>query len=134
MCSSDLIASLSPRRSRGGVMLLATLLLPFLVGLFSLTRTLPLSLVVLLAVGAANIVANNLANSLVQTLTPDALRGRVMGVYMLTFFGFMPIGALLAGTAATLVGVRLTVALGAAGTLVSTAVLALAVPSLRRLQ
>jgi MFS family permease len=128
------VASLSPRRFRGAVMLLATLLLPFLVGLFSLTRTLALSLVVLLAVGAANIVANNLANSLVQTLTPDALRGRVMGVYMLTFFGFMPIGALLAGTAATMVGVRLTVALGAAGTLVSTVVLALAVPSLRRLQ
>jgi MFS family permease len=128
------VASLSPRRSRGAVMILATLILPVLLVLFSLTRTLPLSLVMLLAVGASNIVANNLANSLVQTLTPDALRGRVMGVYMLTFFGFMPIGALLAGTAATMVGVRLTVALGAAGTFVCAVVLALAIPSLRRLE
>ena len=128
------VASLSPRRSRGAVMILATLFLPVLLVLFSFTRTLPLSLVVLLAVGASNIVANNLANSLVQTLTPDALRGRVMGVYMLTFFGFMPIGALLAGTAATVVGVRLTVALGAAGTFVCAVVLALAIPSLRRLE
>ena len=128
------VASLSPRRSRGAVMILATLILPVLLVLFSLTRTLPLSLVMLLAVGASNIVANNLANSLVQTLTPDALRGRVMGVYMLTFFGFMPIGALLAGTAATMVGVRLTVALGAAGTFVCAVALALAIPSLRRLE
>jgi MFS family permease len=128
------VAALSPRRSRGKAMMIATLLLPFLLLLFSLTRTLLLSLVALLAVGAANIVANNLANSLVQTLTPDHLRGRVMGVYMLTFFGFMPIGALLAGGVATAVGVPLTVALGAAGTLVCAAVLALAIPSLRRLE
>ena len=115
-------------------MLTASFLLPVLLVLFSRTRTLPLSLVVLFAVGAANIVANNLANSLVQTLVPDALRGRVMGVYMLTFFGFMPIGALLAGTAATLVGVPNTIALGAAGTLICTTALALAIPSLRRLE
>jgi MFS family permease len=128
------IAALSPRRARGRAMMLATLLLPFLLVLFSLTRTLVLSLVALLAVGAANIVSNNLANSLVQTLTPDHLRGRVMGVYMLTFFGFMPIGALLAGGAATVVGVPTTVMLGAAATLVCAAVLVVAVPPLRRLE
>ncbi|MGO9307452.1 MAG: MFS transporter [Spirochaetia bacterium] len=128
------IATLSPRRSRGAVMTTAAFVLPILLFLFSLTRTLPLSLAILLAVGAANIAANNLANSLVQSLTPDALRGRVMGVYMLTFFGFTPIGALLAGGAATAVGVPVTVALGAAGTLVCAAVLTFTVPSLRRLE
>ncbi|MGA2643043.1 MAG: MFS transporter [Spirochaetia bacterium] len=128
------IATLSPRRSRGAVMMSAAFVLPILLILFSLTRSLPLSLAVLLTVGAANIVVNNLANSLVQSLTPDHLRGRVMGVYMLTFFGFAPVGALLAGGAATAVGVPLTVELGAAGTLACAAVLALAIPSLRRLE
>jgi MFS family permease len=128
------IATLSPRRSRGRVMVTATFILPVLLVLFSLTRSLVPSLACLLAVGAANIVANNLANSLVQSLTPDGLRGRVMGVYMLTFFGFMPIGALLAGGAATAVGVPLTVVLGAAGTMACAAVLAFAIPSLRRLE
>jgi MFS family permease len=128
------VASLSPRRSRGRVMLTASFVLPVLLLLFSRAPTLLLSLIVLFAVGAANIVANNLANSLVQSLVPDALRGRVMGVYMLTFFGFMPIGALLAGTAATLIGARNTIALGAAATLICTAALALAIPSLRRLE
>jgi MFS family permease len=129
-----MIASLSPRRSRGAVLLSAVFLLPVFLVLFSLTRTLLLSFAALLAVGAANIAANNLANSLVQTLTPDHLRGRVMGVYMLMFFGFMPIGALLAGWAATAVGVPRTVVFGAAGMLASAAVIALAVPSVRRLQ
>jgi MFS family permease len=128
------IASLSPRRLRGAVMMTATFLLPVLLVLFAFTRALPLSLVVLLAVGAANIVSNNLANSLVQTLTPDHVRGRVMGVYMLTFFGFMPLGALLAGMSATVLGVPQTVMLGAALTLVCATVLALAVPSMRRLE
>jgi hypothetical protein len=53
---------------------------------------------------------------------------------MLTFFGFMPIGALLAGTVAAAVGVRLTVALGAAGAFTCAGILALAIPSLRRLE
>jgi MFS family permease len=128
------IASLSPRRSRGAVLMSTVFLLPVLLVLFSFTRSLPLSFAALLGVGAVNIAANNLANSLVQTLTPDHLRGRVMGVYMLMFFGFMPIGALLAGWAATAVGVPRTVVLGAAGMLACAIVLALAVPSLRRLE
>jgi MFS family permease len=40
------------------------------------------------------------ANTLVQTLVPDELRGRVMGVYTLVFLGSTPIGSLLAGTVA----------------------------------
>lgn len=128
------VASITPRRSRGKVMLLAAAAMSIFLILFSFTRSLAASLLVLLAVGGANIAANNLANALVQTLTPDHLRGRVMAVYMLAFFGFMPIGALLAGTAAALVGVRLTVALGAAGTLACVAVIALVVRPLRSVQ
>ncbi len=128
------IATFAPRRWRGRVMLGATFVLSILLMLFSQAATLALSLAALLLVGAANIVSNNLANSLVQTLTPDRLRGRVMGVYMLTFFGFMPLGALLGGTAAAAVGVRLTVALGGALTLACVTALAFAIPSLRRLQ
>jgi len=128
------VASIAPRRSRGRIMMLAMAAMSIFIILFSLTRSLATSLVALLAVGGANIAANNLANSLVQTLTPDHLRGRVMAVYMLAFFGFMPIGALLAGTAAAVVGVRLTVALGAACTLACVAVIALAVRPLRSVQ
>ena len=36
----------------------------------------------------------NLSNSLVQTHVEDSLRGRVMGIYTMFFFGLMPIGSL----------------------------------------
>jgi MFS family permease len=101
--------------------------------LFSFTRVLPLSLLAIFAVGATNIALNNLANALVQTLTPDAVRGRVMSIYMLGFFGFMPVGALLAGTIATVVGVPITIVIGASGTLLCALAVAVLVPSVRRL-
>jgi MFS family permease len=127
------IAALVHRGGRGRSMTYASLLLPIVIVLFALTRTLPLSLAALCGVGAANIVAVNLANSLVQTLSPDALRGRVMGVYTLVFFGFMPVGSLWAGVSAAAIGAPLTVAIGAAGMLVCAAAVWLVVPSVRRL-
>jgi MFS family permease len=128
-----LIASLSHRRFKGRLMTAASFGLPVALLFFSLTRSLALSLLALLVVGAANITVNILANALVQTLVPDAVRGRVMGIYMLSFFGFMPIGALLAGTVATVAGVPLTVAASAGGTLACAVVVGCAVPSIRRL-
>jgi len=128
------VASLAPRRSRGRILLGAFAGTSVFLILFSQTRSLGLSLVTLAAVGACNIAGNNLANTLVQTLAPDHLRGRMMSVYMLTFFGLMPIGALLAGTSASLVGVRLTVALGGALTLLCVGVIAVLVRALRGVQ
>jgi predicted MFS family arabinose efflux permease len=127
------IASLAHRRFKGMMITGASLLFPVMLLLFSFTRALPLSLLMLLAVGAANITVNNLANSLVQNLVPDAVRGRVMGMYTLSFFGFLPIGALLAGGTAEAVGVPVTVAISAACFLGCAIAITLAVPSIRRL-
>jgi len=126
------IAALSHRLFKGRAMTIGSFLFPVLVVFFSLTRTMALSLFVLLMAGAANILMGNLANVLVQTLTPDELRGRVMAVYMLTFFGFTPLGALLAGSAATLIGVPLADCLGALCLLAGSLAVAFGVPSLRR--
>jgi MFS family permease len=43
------------------------------------------------------IIQNAMANTLIQNIVPDALRGRVMSIYMLVFQGLFPIGALMAG-------------------------------------
>jgi MFS family permease len=126
------IAAVAHRRRKGRTITAASLLFPVMLFLFSLTRVLPFSLLALFAVGATNITVNNLANAFVQTLTPDAVRGRVMGVYMLSFFGFMPIGALLAGMLATQVGAPITIMIGASGTLVCALAVAILVPSVRR--
>ena len=67
-------------------------------------------------------VTNN-SQAIVQSLVPDHLRGRVMGVYTLVFFGSMPIGSLIAGSVAQWIGEPLTVMLGA-GILMVLAILA----------
>jgi MFS family permease len=127
------IATYGARVKRGMLLVVGSLTFPVMLLLFSFTRGLPLSLLMLGAVGAAMITVNNLCNSLVQALTPDAVRGRVMGLYTLVFFGLMPLGALLAGTAAEHLGEHMAVALGAAATLACTAAIALRVPRLRKL-
>jgi predicted MFS family arabinose efflux permease len=63
--------------------------------------------------------------SLRQTITPDHLLGRVNSVMNLLFRGIYPLGALIGGVLADAIGVRATLAIGAAGVLLSTACLVL---------
>ena len=51
---------------------------------------------------------------MVQTMVPDELRGRAMGVYTLMFFGGMPLGSLLIGSMAELLTEPVTLAINAA--------------------
>jgi MFS family permease len=74
----------------------------------------------------------NSANALVHNVVPDELRGRVMSIYTLAFFGLMPIGSLLAGAVATGIGEPLTVAIGALILLVFSGWVWVKVPELRR--
>ncbi len=126
------IASLGRFRFRGGLLTAGSILFPVMLVAFSFTRALPVSLAALLLVGAANITINSLANSLVQTRTPDELRGRVMSIYNLFFMGLLPIGALLAGAIAEKGGAPLAVLVGAGGTLACATAIGIAVPSLRK--
>jgi predicted MFS family arabinose efflux permease len=80
---------------------------------FAGVRSQPVAFAVMVAVGAAMMVTLNLCNALLQSLVPDALRGRVMALYSLALFGGMPLGGLLAGTLAERLGEQRTVALGA---------------------
>jgi MFS family permease len=106
---------------------------PTLLLVFSAVRSVPLSLVVLVGVGWGSMVLFNIANSLVQTHVSDELRGRVMSIYSLTFFGGMPLGALWSGTLAGLIGAPLTVVVSALITLTFAALFWVVVPGLRRL-
>jgi MFS family permease len=88
----------------------------------------------LVCVGAATILIMNLANTLVQTLVPDSLRGRVMGIYSLTFFGFMPIGALWIGGVAQHIGAPNTIIIASLISLGFASLVWMFVPKLRTLQ
>jgi predicted MFS family arabinose efflux permease len=64
---------------------------------FAVSRSLPLSLVLAFCAGACIVGVISLYSSLVQLTTTDAMRGRVMSIFMLAFRGGMPLGNLIAG-------------------------------------
>lgn len=67
----------------------------------------------LLAIGGFAMVLNNAStNTLLQSIVPDALRGRVMSFWTFVFVGFAPIGSLQVGWLAEYMGAPLAVALG----------------------
>ncbi len=59
-----------------------------------------------------------LANTLIQAMVPDRLRGRTMAVYSMMFMGMVPVGALLSGALADRIGAPWTVAVGGIGAIV----------------
>jgi len=78
------------------------------------SRTLWLSLAVMPVIGIGLIVHMASTNTLLQTIVDDGKRGRVMSFYTMAFMGMVPLGSLLAGILADLVGAPLTVAAGGA--------------------
>ncbi len=69
---------------------------------------------VLVVLGCCQILFTTGCNTTLQLTTPDALRGRVMGLYALAFAGMTPFGSLLIGTVAEHLGVRAACGLGGA--------------------
>jgi predicted MFS family arabinose efflux permease len=104
MLGALIIASLGNFRYRGKLLSFGLILFPVMLLIFAEVRWVPLSLFVMVLVGWGFMVYANLTNNLVQHHVPDELRGRVMGIYSLTFFGLIPIGALIAGTLAEYLG------------------------------
>ena len=129
-----LIASLGRFRFKGRLLTLGTLAFPALIVIFSFTRRLPLSILALVGVGLGYVFLYNMLNSLIQHQAPDALRGRVIAFYSLSFNGILPFGALLSGAAAFALGVQHAVLLSGSLLLIFGVVLWFRAPGLRQLE
>jgi MFS family permease len=99
--------------------------------LFALVRTLAAALGLLALTGCAMIVTTALANTMLQTIVPDDLRGRVMAFYAFVFVGMAPLGAFQAGLLAEHTSAPLAIAVGGAGCLIAILVVAWRSPALR---
>ncbi len=109
-----LALALAGRRvSQGRTLLASAAAFSILLGVFTLTRSLATALVVLALTGCAMIVTTALSNTILQTIVPDELRGRVMAFYAFVFVGMAPLGAFQAGFVAEHVGAPRSVAAGA---------------------
>jgi len=129
-----ILAATSAFLPRGKLLNVGSFVFPLLLLVFSSIHLLPVALLVLLGIGWGFMVTVNASNALVQAQVPDGLRGRVMSIYMLTFFGFIPVGSLLAGAAASYLGEPLTVRFGALVVLGFAVFIWLRVPELRRVE
>ncbi len=128
------IAALGRFRRKGRLLTAGMLALPVLLIIFSFVRSTPLALLVLMAAGWAFMSLFNMLNTLIQTIVPDELRGRVLSVYTLSFFGLVPVGSLLAGSAASIVGEPLTVLVSGILLLLSALGLWIWAPQIRALE
>jgi MFS family permease len=90
---------------------------------FALSRNFILSALLLAFTGYCMILMVATVNSLLQHLSTDKMRGRVMSIYATAFLGFAPIGSLLAGSLAGTIGAPHTIAMMAAIALVASAIL-----------
>jgi MFS family permease len=132
LISALMLAYWGIRKLRGRLWTVGTFVMPVMLFVFAWIRLLPFSLIALLGVGWGFMMVTNNSQAVVQSLVPDNLRGRVMGVYTLVFFGSMPIGSLLAGTVADRIGEPLTVMLGAVLVLVMAIAAWVFLPDIRR--
>jgi MFS family permease len=117
-------ALLAARRGKPSLAWLLVMSLAFslteIVG--SLMPDFVLFLVLLIPTGLALLSFSTAANSVTQLSTTAAMRGRVMGLYMLVFLGGTPVGGPLAGWIAEAAGPRAATLAGGAIALVSTMV------------
>jgi len=97
ICGSLSIASAGNFKKKGLVALGALACLGAGIAGFALSKSLPLSEALLVVVGASMMAVFATVNSLVQLITTNEMRGRVMSVYNFAFRGGMPMGNLLSG-------------------------------------
>ena len=110
LCAALIIALFGDRIPRVKYMTIALLSYSILLGGFTLTRDLLPALLLIAGVGWAGITSLTLSNTLLQAIVPDALRGRVMSVFVLMVMGVSQLsGLMLAGIADLTGDVALTV-------------------------
>jgi MFS family permease len=134
LIGSLIVASMTRSQRQGRQLTIGSLIFPLALIAFVFIRSFPLVLVCLGVVGLGFVTQNATANTLVQMLSPDHLRGRVMSVYSLMFFGATPFGSLMAGAAAQRWGPGVTVGVTAVLCLLFALGVMFFVPQLRRMR
>lgn len=132
--SVSIIAQAGKSLGRGRILTTLALIFPIVLGLFAFNHWLPLALVFAALLGALFIGEYVLLNTLLQTEIEDSMRGRVLSLYTITFFGFTPFGSLGTGWLAEKIGLSVAIGLCALCTFVFSAWILIRTPSIRRLQ
>jgi MFS family permease len=100
---------------------------------FSFSRTLWVSMLLLVMSGFAVMMETAASNTILQTIVDDDKRGRVMSFYAMAFLGAAPLGSLLAGSLASHVGVAHFVQLAGTMCILGSSVFAWRLPAMRKM-
>lgn len=128
------LAALARYHIRGRLYTVGGFIFPVLMIAFAFIRTVPVALLMLVGIGIGFMLLVNTSNALVQTSIPDNLRGRVMSVFTLLFFGGMPLGSAVTGNVAEYLDATTAVVINAVILLVFFVVMFVRQPDLRRLE
>ena len=107
------IAATGGGAERGKVFRAASFGFPVLLIAFSFVRHPVVAGVMLFGVGVTMILNNALVNARLQELVPDALRGRVLSLYVMVYVGGSPVGSFVGGWVARAAGVEWAIGGGA---------------------
>ncbi|MEX2599371.1 MAG: MFS transporter [Dehalococcoidia bacterium] len=133
LMGTTLIARFSRIRHKGRMILISVTAATIGMLAVSQATTMWVAVPILVVQQAFFMVVMTTNNTVLQTITPDHMRGRVMGVYMVDV-GMQPLGGVLAGVIATFYGVPLAWVVGATIGLVFTICVAILAPAFRRLE
>ena len=100
--------------------------------LFAYSRWFWLSAALLVPIGFSVMIQMGSTNTLIQSMTPDHFRGRVLAAYSMMLMGMAPIGALIAGVLAEHIGAPATVAAGGVACGIGAAAFAWYLPGIRQ--
>ena len=126
------VASLTSQR-RGLLLTIGNLAFPLFLIVMAVSRSFVLSTLMLALIGFSFVLQNALANTLLQLATPDEVRGRVMGLYTMTFQTTMRLGGLQAGVVADWISAPFSVGIGAILSLAYGLLVAFRYPAVRRM-
>jgi MFS family permease len=119
-------------RRRGRTLIWAVVGYGLATVVFGVSRSFWLTFLCLAWAGASDAVSMVIRNLVRQLETPDALRGRTVGISMMFFMGGPQLGELEAGLVGNWIGATFSVVTGGLGCLIATAAIAASTPELRR--
>src|SRR3984885_897090 len=99
--------------------------------IFAFSRNFIFSLIILVPTGFTLMTQMACANTLIQAMVPDRLRGRMMALYSMMFMGMSPLGGLFSGLLADWIGAPWTVAIGGIACVGAAGVFYLKLPAVR---
>jgi MFS family permease len=129
---SSFFIGMGHRPDQGKILFASAIAYGLAFALFGLSPSFLLALMLLMAVGASDTIWSAARGTILQLITPERFRGRVMGIFQLSNRGLHPLGQTETGLVVPLIGAREATVLG--GVLVSLVTLAIAwqVPGIHR--